>query len=49
MDTYQRAEKAITNYFGDTDNSPEETKQGLEGLRDHIETLLESLAADGVE
>lgn len=48
MSSYDKAEKAITDYFGDTSNTPEETKEGLQGLRDHIETLLEALAADGV-
>lgn len=48
MDSYERAEKAITDFFGDTSVEPEETKQGLQGLRDHIDTLLDALAADGV-
>lgn len=47
MDSYDKAEKAITDFFGDTSRSPEQTKEGLQGLRDHIETLLEALAADG--
>lgn len=46
--SFERAEKAIMDYFGDTTNSPEETKEGLMGLRDQIETLLEALEADGV-
>jgi len=48
MDTYEQAEKAINNFFGDTSKEPQETKEGLQGLRDHIETLLETLEADGV-
>lgn len=48
MDTYERAEKAINDYFSDTSRGPAETKEGLHGLRDHIETLLDALEADGV-
>ncbi|MBP8202387.1 MAG: hypothetical protein KAX70_00580 [Pseudomonas sp.] len=49
MNTYDQIEEAITKYFGDTSRSPEETRNGLTGLRDHIETLLEALATDGDE
>lgn len=48
MDTYERAEQAINNYFGDTSRTPAETKEGLQGLRDHIETLIDALEADCV-
>lgn len=48
MDSYEKAEKAISDFFGDTSRSPGETKEGLQGLRDHIEVLIEALAADGV-
>lgn len=47
MTSYERAEKAINDLFGDTTNPPEQTREDLQGLRDHIETLLEALAADG--
>lgn len=36
MSSYDKAEKAITDYFCDTTNTHEATKQGLIGLRDHI-------------
>lgn len=48
MDSYEQAEKAISDFFGDTSKSPEDTKEGLQGLRDHIDLLLDALAADGV-
>lgn len=47
MDTYNRAEAAIMEFFGDTSRTAEETKEGLVGLRDHITTLIEALEADG--
>lgn len=49
MSSYDKAEKAITDYFGDTTNTHEATKQGLIGLRDHIDTLLDALDADNVD
>ena len=49
MNSYERAEKAITDLFGDTTQKPTKTRDDLQGLRDHIDTLLEALAADGVE
>lgn len=48
MDSYEKAEKAINDFFGDTSKEPKETKEGLQGLRDHIETLIDALEADGV-
>lgn len=48
MDTYERAEMAINDYFGDTSREPAETKEGLQGLRDHVEAMIEALEADGV-
>lgn len=46
MNCYEKAEKAINDFFGDTDKTPEETMEGLSGLRDHIETLMDALDAD---
>lgn len=47
MSTYDQAQKAVDKYFGDTSNSRAETHSGLKALRDHIETLIEAIEADG--
>lgn len=49
MDTLKAAEKAISEFYGDVSNTPQQTKDGLEALRDHIDGMLDALAADGVE
>jgi hypothetical protein len=41
--TYEELKDALSRYFGDTRRSPEETREGLENLRDEIDMLLETL------
>ena len=35
--------EAIQKFFGDTSRTREETKDGLEAVKEHIELLLEAL------
>jgi hypothetical protein len=41
--SYEELKKALYAYYGDTSRPPEDTREGLEELRDEIETLLDSL------
>lgn len=49
MKSFENAEKAIKSYFSDTSNSPEQTKEGLQELREQIDVLIDALASDGVK
>lgn len=40
---YKRAEEAIQELFSDTSVERETAKENLQGLRDHIATLIDSL------
>ena len=40
---YEELKQALMTFFGDTSRSAEETKDGLESLRDEIEMLIETL------
>lgn len=41
--TYEQALEAIKEFFGDTSREASETKEGLQGLRDEIEMLIDTL------
>lgn len=45
----QQITSQIDRMFGDTSVTASATKAHLEYLREHIETLIETLDADGVE
>lgn len=48
MTRYELAEKAIMDVFGDTSVPPGETRESLQGLIDHIQTLIESLPEEEI-
>lgn len=44
--TLDSVKQSIQDFFGDTSRSRSETREGLEELRDEVDTLLESLQDD---
>lgn len=43
--SYDELKMALELFFGDTSRSAEETREGLESLRDEIDMLLDTLGA----
>ena len=41
--SYERLKQALMDFFSDTSRSVEETKDGLESLREEIDQLLETM------
>jgi hypothetical protein len=44
--TYEELEAVVTYYFNDSRRSAAETKEDLNGIIEHIETLLETMNGD---